>query len=114
MVYVLHSSCQSNDKDVCLQGNFLYCDNHELQEKVNTRLISTVESRHISSLAMMRVHSYMEINNKHPMTKNRYVKELKQHIFNKFGVTAYGDIMIWQYPKVLEAIKKYKFKETLI
>lgn len=92
----------------------LYCDNHELQEKVDTRLISTVESRHISSLAMMRVHSYMEINNKHPMTKNRYVKELKQHIFNKFGVTTYGDIMIWQYPKVLEAIKKYKFKETLI
>lgn len=105
---------KNENKELQEENIKLYCDNHELQEKVNTRLISTVESRHISSLAMMRVHSYMEMNNKHPMTKNRYVKELKQHIFNKFGVTTYGDIMIWQYPKVLEAIKKYKFKETLI
>jgi prophage antirepressor-like protein len=109
----MYVETRNENKELQEEVTQLYCDNHELQEKVNTRLISTVESRHISSLAMMRVHSYMEMNNKHPMTKNRYVKELKQYIFKKFGVTTYGDIMIWQYPKVLEAIKKYKFKETL-
>jgi prophage antirepressor-like protein len=109
----MYVETRNENKELQEENMKLYCDNHELQEKVNTRLISTVESRHISSSAMMRVKSYMEINNKHPMTRDRYVKELKQYIFKKFGVTTYGDIMIWQYPKVLEAIKKYKFKETL-